>query len=378
MTISRSTTRAGRVIAVAIAALPFAGCVRGGGAAQSPREQASLGAAGREPTAQSRPTSPIPAPAPGAAGAVLSAEKWTYGQSQGQVIRTVHYRIYTTSENAVLRSRLPSFLEHALAHYRSAIIPLPPPPLRLDVYMMQNRPQWDRLTRQLMGDQAATLTQIPRGGYASRGIGVFYDIGLFDTMAIAAHESWHQYTQRVFKEMLPIWLEESLATYMEGHRWEGTTPLFVSWANVERFDQLRQAVSEGRLQSLEALIESRPQGFLGIGDDSVLTFYAQLWALSHFLLEGEGGKYASALRAIVADAAEGRMGRTVAVRLGDRAGVLARSGPGAFLAYFNEDLAGASREYATFVARLVEPGSRQRLVLGRSPFQQAASPTGTR
>ncbi len=369
--------RAGRLVFALLLAMTPA-CVREGGAPDQTAVSASLGATGNGAMAQSRPAGSGSGPLAPPTGGVLSTEPWSYGQAQGQVIRTVHYRIYTTTDDAVLRSRLPGFLEHALEHYRSAIIPLPPPPLRLDVYMMQNRPQWDRLTRQLMGDQAATLTQIPRGGYASRGIGVFYDIGLFDTMAIAAHESWHQYTQRVFKEMLPVWLEESLATYMEGHRWEGTTPVFVSWANIERFDQLRQAASENRLQSLESLIESRPQGFLGIGDDSVLTFYAQLWALVHFLAEGEGGRYATALRAIVSDAAEGRLGRTIAVRLGERAGALAKSGPGAFVAYFNEDLNEASRQYAAFVARLAEPGSRQEIVRGKSPIRPASAPTGTR
>lgn len=119
---------------------------------------------------------------------VLSTEPWTFGGQTGLVIRTRHYRIYTTEKNQVLRDRMASFTEHALTHYRTAIIRLPAPPQRLDTYLMDTRPQWEQVTKLLMGEQSEQLVKIQRGGFASRGIGVYYDLGLFDTMAIAAHE----------------------------------------------------------------------------------------------------------------------------------------------------------------------------------------------
>ena len=48
----------------------------------------------------------------------------------------------------------------------------------------------------------------------------------------------------------------------------------------------------------------------------MLTFYSQLWALAHFLMEGEGGRYAPSMRAIISDAAEGRL--SLRVFPGDR------------------------------------------------------------
>lgn len=223
-----------------------------------------------------------------------------------------------------------------------------------------------------MGAQADGLLKIPRGGYASRGFGVFYDIGLFDTLAIAGHEGWHQFTQKTFRETLPVWLEEGLATFMEGHRWEQNMPVFRPWANVQRFDQLRKASNAGQLMSIDELLSSRPQDFLDVTDDRVLTFYAQLWALSHFLNEGEGGKYAAALRQVVMDASEGRLTETMSARLGDRAGsaLVTRNGPGVFLAYFNTDLGTAGNEYAKFLGALTKTGSRGPLVEGRSPIAQ--------
>lgn len=328
-----------------------------------------------EPTATYRPPTAPAGPRTPAADTVnpevLSREPWRYTTAEGEIIRTTNYRVYTTTQDKVIRVRLASFLEHALGHYRSAITPLPGPEAKLDTYLMNNRPQWERLTKQLMGHQAEGLLKIPRGGYASRGVGVFYDIGLFDTLAIAGHEGWHQFTQKTFKEPLPVWLEEGLATYMEGHRWEQNTPVFRPWANVQRFDQLRKAENAGQLLPLEDLLGSRPQDFLDFTDDRVLTFYAQLWALIHFLNEGENRKYATSLREAVLDASEGRLSKTIAARLGERAGgspLAARTGPALFLAYFSTDLDAASSEYARFIENLTRTGARGPIVEGRSPL----------
>lgn len=315
-----------------------------------------------------------PAPLPSAVRAtpqILGEEPWRFMTSPGLVLRTSHYRVFTTSKDPVLRERLVSFLEHSLATYRTTLGLLPAPPSRLDTYLLDNRTQWEAMTKQLMADQADLLLRIPRGGFASRGIGVYYDIGLYDSLAIAAHEGWHQYTQRTFSEALPVWLEEGIATYMEGHRWINGRPTFTPWANVERFDQLRAAVESGSLHPLDELLGASPTGFLGAGDERVLTFYAQLWAFTHFLLEGEGGVHAPALRRVVLDAAEGRLRATVAARLGEReadASLLQRSGPAVALAYFGGDLGKMGEAYMAFCERVAARGSRDRIVEGRSPL----------
>lgn len=342
---------------------------------------ASAGCTPPRPRTDGTPTStyhPAPSAATHAAGEaqsvvnteILSREPWRYTTAEGEIIRTTNYRLYTTAEDKVIRVRLAAFLEYALAHYRTAVAPLPAPPTKLDTYLMNNRPQWERITKQLMGPQAEGLLKIPRGGYASRGFGVFYSIGLFDTLAIAGHEGWHQFTQKTFREPLPAWLEEGLATFMEGHRWEQNVPVFRPWANVQRFDQLRKAKSEGKLQNLEDLLASRPQDFLDFTDDRVLTFYAQLWALAHFLNEGEEGKYSASLRRAVLDAADGRLASAVAATAAERSGSTGgtRNGSAVFLAYFNADLATAESEYARFVESLTQTGSRSPIVEGRSPL----------
>jgi hypothetical protein len=336
---------------------------------------AVAGCGGPKTTAPTKPSAtPAPSSTPnlGVRSAdAASIEPWKFGAVPGAVLRTEHYRIYTTVGDGVMRDRVVVFVEEALNHYRSALAPLPAPPIKLDVYLMASRTQWVSVTRALMAEQAEMLVKIPRGGYAARGIGVYFDIGLYDTLAIAAHEGWHQYTQRAFAEGLPVWLEEGIATYMEGHRWNGAEPQFVPWANLQRFDQLRKAAASHQLQPLESLLEARPQDYLDQTGETVLTYYAQLWALVHFLNEGAGGRYSKSLQEAVLDAAGGGLARRLVLRAGDqdaRHAMLRRTGPAVFLAYFNTDLAAASREYDEFMRRLVETGSRGPITRGISPM----------
>lgn len=305
-------------------------------------------------------------PTPG----ILSEEEWTFGGVQGSIVRTEHYRIFTTEKNPVIKSRMITFVEYALAHYRTALAPLPAPPMRLDTYLMDNRPQWERVTQRLAGEQANELTRIQRGGFAFNGIGVYYDLGLFDTLAIAAHEGWHQYTQRTFKDPLPVWLEEGIAVWMEGHKWNGGVPVFAPWTNLERFDQLRRAMSRDGFMPLSKLINSRPQDFLGEGDSLLLDYYAHLWALVQFINTAEGGKYAPKLRELLDDCVRGNQRKTVASRVSERAAVSAlatRLGPAVFQAYFSADLDQAEVEFKQFVSRLIAPGARDAIVQGRAP-----------
>src|SRR6185503_10436721 len=92
-----------------------------------------------------------------------------------------------------------------------------------------------------------------------------------DTLAIAAHEGWHQYTQETFKHQLPIWLEEGIATYMEGYRSSrDAEPEFLPWANFERRDALRDAVRSKKLIGMDELLTRSPQSFLSHSKDSLL------------------------------------------------------------------------------------------------------------
>lgn len=296
----------------------------------------------------------------------VTREPWRFSSYPGYLISTPNYRIHTTIAYERFLDRLPTFMESTLDRYRTALAPLPPPRNPLQTFIFRDRRQWSAKTRQLLPDQASTFQNLGRGGYTTRGVSVLYYIDWAgrdrDTFAIAAHEGWHQYTQTCFKNPLPIWLEEGIATYMEGYRFRRTDegPRFQPWRNWERSRALGEAIRNDELIPLRELLGESPQQFLGDGKDRLLTYYAQVWALTRFLADGQDGRYRTALENVLTDAADGRLvsrlSRAPAVQAygGRHAAMTSRTGPWIILGYFTSDLAAfeeAYLEYARSIAR---------------------------
>lgn len=328
----------------------------------------SLAAGGCAAPAAPQPSRASPAMLKETAGArpvVKSTAPWSFQGHPGKVIRTQSYRIFTTETDQLLLDALPAFLEECLQRYTSEFGMLPQPPMQLDTFLMHDRQQWMQLTRQVMGDQSATYLLIDRGGFSSGGRALLWTIGRYDTLAIAAHEGWHQYTQRTFRDELPTWLEEGIGVYMEGFVAERARPLSPrpsGWANIERYEQLQLAASQGELMPLAELLAASPEHLIHSGTEATLTYYAQVWALVHFLREANGGLHRHALHRLLADAAEGR--------LKVDAGIEA-DGATIFRIFFDDDLARADREFSQFVMKLMAPGVRQRIGRGESPVVSA-------
>jgi len=342
---NRSAAFAGAALLIGLTLAAVPGCAGGGGGRVSPSVVA--------PTADTTTT-----------------ETWEFDGRPGQLVRTKWYRLFTTARDTELVRQMPIFLERALDHYTTAMGPLPRPPMKLDTFLMGDRDEWVVLTKQVMGDDAGTYLRIQRGGFSSGGRGLFWTIGRHDTMAIAAHEGWHQYTQRTFRQELPAWLEEGVAVFMEGFVMDPASPdhpIFLGWANTERHDHLRRAAARRRLVPLEELLTASPQDLINRTTDGTLTYYAQVWALVHFLREGDE-KMRRGLSAALADAASGRLRATVEMKTGSAHGRGPINGADVFRAYINPDLEAASRDYDAFITRIVRPGNRTRISRGEPPL----------
>ncbi len=296
----------------------------------------------------------------------VTQRPWRFGGTTGKLITTPHYRVFTTVTRQSILDQLPLFLERAMAHYRTALAPLPEPGARLDTYLFESRAQWEAKTRQMLPRQAPTFLTLGRGGFTTRGISVLYYIGRKDTLSIAAHEGWHQFSQDTLRSQLPLWLEEGIATYMEGYTSHPDgLPRFRPWLNLERFHTLRDAVRAGRLIPLNDLLNRTPQSFLKESKNELLIYYAQVWVLTHFLAEGQQGRYREPLREVLADAVRGRLAVKSLGRRGGPGGV--RLGSAVLTAYFDTDLDSFEQAYLQFVGSVVRTGGRDRVVQGRSP-----------
>lgn len=302
----------------------------------------------------------------------VTRSPWEFSEANGVLITTPNYRLYTTVDSTTFLERLPVFYERALEHYTTAIATLPKPDRRLETFLFMTRRQWQIKTQEMLPDQAQMFSNLGRGGFTTRGTSVLYYIDRYgyprDTFAIAAHEGWHQYTQQTFKHQLPIWLEEGLATYMEGYRRSRDReqlPEFDPAMNYERRQTLGEAVSNDELISLDKILTRTPQSFLNESKDLLLTYYAQVWALTRYLDEGESGRYHASLAQILTDAAEGRLvGRMATSQFMSprRRGVSssgggARIGPPVVQEYFNPDLTDFEQGYLAYIDMLVQQGS---------------------
>jgi hypothetical protein len=309
------------------------------------------------------------------ANVVLARDSWEFGSAKGEALTTKSFRIYSTA-NPGLTSRLPAFLEASLIHNRTALGDLPAPVDRMETFVLANRTEWSRCVQMIWAEKAEPYLTIQRGAVTAGGKSVLYDIGPRDTLVLAAHEGWHQFAQSTFKEQLPIWLDEGIAVYMEGFRSEAGTDrfIFLPWANTERFDRLREAHAAGALMTLREVMSSSPTRQISAsgGGGDALTWYAQSWALIHWLNEGNNGSMHAALHQVVADASNGMILKRVEDKLGPKAAVFVRQkrpGPEIWQTYFGTDTDQANDSYQEFISRVVATGSRDRVIAGRSPLE---------
>ncbi len=331
-------------------------------------------AASTQPGQVSETDAPIP----------VERTAWRFAGADGQIITTPHYQFYITLGDPKVIDRLLVFAEHGLTHYTSALADLPMPTGRLETYLFQNREQWEAKTRQLLPTQAPTFLNLGRGGFTTRGRSVLYYIDrrgrTRDTFAIVAHEGWHQYAQTTFRRQLPVWLEEGIATYMEGYLTDPDGDLeFRPWANRERYRTLRHAVRTDTLIGLDEVITRTPQSFLEVSKDQLLVYYSQVWALVHFLHDGLDEQYRPKLIQLLADAAQGRAAAKRATLNESTEGRSRTGTPRSRLAsilvkqYFDAEFDTFEQQYADFVHRVVAPGGYDRIAEGRSPLVEGTS-----
>jgi hypothetical protein len=329
-----------------------------------------------------RTAEPAELRAPGEIAVVVSP--WTGeefgGGLDGSIIATPNYRLHSTLRDDSLERILPRYMEAAFDHYRTAIVDLPLPPEPLKSYIFGSRSEWNRFTEfKLPPREARSMLQLRRGAYTADAEVVLHDLGRTDTLFLTAHEGWHQYTQSVFRESLPIWLEEGIATYMEGHRFdsEAGVAVFMPWRNLERYGELRARARRGGLIPLEELVDRSPQSFLEGGSNRLLTYYAQVWALTQFLVHGENGRYRAGLERLLEDAVDGR----VSSRIASVAGRQGRRAMGPSLGrvvisvYFSPDFELFKEQYEAFLSVLMQRGTGTAIWRGRNPFEGRTEPS---
>jgi hypothetical protein len=236
--------------------------------------------------------------------------RWDFLGHKGRRITTEHFEIRTTATDPRILDALPGLLEASLKDLQMLTPNLQPPASPFITYLLADKRQWRNAVRIVVPGMADQLHNLGRGGFTIRGVAVLYDIDppgrCRDTLALAAHEAWHQVTQRVFIDQLPVWLEEGLATRMEGLRIDATGVEPDPDSNPERKRRLRSLVYRDRLLPMREFIADDPYAALQRSREALLDYYAQAWALATFLLEADPAIRAG-VGSLLSDARTGRM-----------------------------------------------------------------------
>ncbi len=289
----------------------------------------------------------------------LTTETWSFTSQPGTVIRSQNYRIYTTIDDPLFQHLLVRVLE--AAHDRvTTLVPnakIPPPNGLLDCYVFSSRGQWEAYTRARAGSNAPIYLQISAGGYCQEGVFAGYDIGRDQTLSVVAHEAWHQYSWFAFKDRLPSWLEEGLATQNEAIDWQGgTTPVFRPELNWRRFAALRQSVRDNHLWKLSDLLSTHAGRVIKLPQYSIDAYYAQLWSLVLFLERTPA--YQTKLKSLLADASAGKLTQALNgtdVTRGEIDNFTEHwnsvAGPVYLQKYLNPDIAALEQEYLAYIRK---------------------------
>ncbi len=252
----------------------------------------------------------MPEESPVPCGACTSAP-WACLGFEGVQLRTTHWDICTTILIPRLHERLPQALEAALATMRSTLdsddLSLPDPRERMTTCLMSDRRQWSNLATVLHPEHAAAMQGLSRGGFTAKGVALLYDIDhrahCRDTIALALHEGWHQFAQTALRKPLPPWLDEGLATVMEGYRLRIDGIEIDHAANRQRSRRAWWMLRRGRMRPLAEFVADDPHAAMARGRSALLDYYAQAWAVTRYLLSTDEGL--AAIRGILADAAAG-------------------------------------------------------------------------
>jgi hypothetical protein len=228
---------------------------------------------------------------------------WPGGPSGGEIIRTAHYRIYTTLDSPLQQRLIARVLEADYARF-IRLVPGAAPALPMRGYVFRDRSQWARYTRQTAGAQASIYLHIEAGGYERNGVFAAYRSHVSEILSVVAHEAWHQFSFLALKDHLPAWLDEGLATQCEAMQWHDGYPAFTPWLNAARWEMLRTAIEQRQLLPLRVLAGTQAGSVVMHQISYVQAYYAEVWSLMLFL---EHSRYRPDLLALLRMAHKGQL-----------------------------------------------------------------------
>lgn len=149
-------------------------------------------------------------------------------------------------------------------------------------------------------EYVAGMNKVLMSGSAEFTGGLFYPLDgyvySFESKELEAtlkHECFHQFVNTVVGGRLPTWTNEGLAEYFEdGVFDEKSGHMQIGAVHPRRVEWLRAAKEAKALFTVEEMLEIGGQDWhSNMGTARGPLQYAQAWAMCHFLIHGDDGKY---------------------------------------------------------------------------------------
>ncbi len=221
---------------------------------------------------------------------------WAYLQyyqhwSPSHVETTEHYRIESSEspENTQAAGKICERLYETYASTLAPAVNMQPIRRPMKMRLYSERDEFKRCNVLVRGYAEAV--------YRNKTCHQYYDTKADNPYHWMLHEATHQLNHEVAKLNLKLWLDEGLACYFSTNaivdqKFQLGTPDYKTypmwWLSfVNLTGDWQKDVATGKIIPLETLIQS---GAPNPGED-VNNYYLHWWSWTHFLLQGEEGKY---------------------------------------------------------------------------------------
>ena len=128
------------------------------------------------------------------------------------------------------------------------------------------------------------------------------------TFQVLQHEGFHQFAFNHLGRELPTWINEGLAQYFEDAIIVGDK-MTTGLANARRVAQVDQALKDGRILGMKALISTEPADWaeaLRTDPQRAALLYAESWSIVYYLIQGENQRYQPAFARYLKRVGDGR------------------------------------------------------------------------
>jgi hypothetical protein len=126
---------------------------------------------------------------------------------------------------------------------------------------------------------------------------------------VVQHEGFHQFAHVVISSRLPVWVSEGLAEYFGEGIWTGDG-IVTGVMPSSKLDRVQKSIKENQVLPFQEMVGINQKDWNDkVGTPDGTRNYEQAWAMVHFLVHAEDGKYRKEFSGFMVDVSRGKSAR---------------------------------------------------------------------